>query len=79
MQTEIEMAALWNAQSDEINQWHSLGVDEMLMWAQKQAAHICVGKCLSIATQAAKAKRHGVSIGAMDCVHALREIYAQPQ
>lgn len=36
MKTVAELEALWNAQSDEYNQWASLGLDEMIEFAQAE-------------------------------------------
>ena len=36
MKTVVELEALWNAQADEYNQWASLGLDEMIAFAQAE-------------------------------------------
>jgi|GEM_PF-3905700 len=36
MKTVVELEALWNAQADEYNQWASLGLDEMIEFAQAE-------------------------------------------
>ena len=39
--TRDEIIAAWNAQSDYMNQWETLGEDEKLEWAMKLEREAC--------------------------------------
>ena len=40
-----ELKAAWNVGSDHFNRWDSLGVDEMVQFAQQQEREACAKMC----------------------------------
>lgn len=75
-----EIEAAWNSDADEYNQWDSLGYDEMMEFAQKQARIECAALCRKVAKEAiemegpSKYYQDGREIGAMVCVNKILKL-----